>query len=65
MAVSLKDATGWYYQNGNNPVLAYMKKFADNVQGTWATDSLGYFFITYLREFAIMATGKIMVSEKA
>ena len=62
MGVNLKDSSNHFFQNGNSPIRLMYNKVATPNQGTWATDSLQYYFINYLREFKLMPTGKFVVS---
>jgi hypothetical protein len=65
LGVNLKDSSNHYFQNGNAPVRVIYKKSATATQGTWAEDSLQYYFLNYLREFQLMPSGKFIVSAYA
>lgn len=66
LGIQLKDDMGRPFQNGNAPVrLYYVKDTTTADQPVISTASLQYYFVGYLREFAVMKTGKIVVSERA
>ena len=66
IGVQLKDDMGQPFQNGNTPVrIVYTKDKTTSDQPDIDTASIQYYFVGYLREFAVMKTGKVVVSERA
>jgi len=66
IGIQLKDDMGKVFQNGNAPIrLFYKKDSTTSTQGTFQNSSLQYYFVGYMREFMVMPTGKVVVSERA
>lgn len=66
VGIQLKDDMGKVFQNGNAPIRLFYKKDATTAsQGTFDNSSLQYYFVGYMREFMVMPSGKVVVSERA
>jgi hypothetical protein len=66
LGIQLRDDTGGYFQNGNAPIrLQYAKDKTTSGGGDWDNDSQQYYYVSYLREFMVSNTGKVIVSERA
>ena len=66
LGIQLRDDAGRFFQNGNAPIrLFYEKTKTTSGSDNWATDSLQYFFVGYLRTFMVSKSGKVIVSERA
>ena len=66
LGIQLKDDVGRPFQNGNAPIrLFYTKDKTTAEQADLTLPSLQYYFVGYLREFSVMKTGKVVVSERA
>ena len=63
-ALNLKDDAGTPFQMGNTPIRLYYKRTKTNTgQLDFNNASLSYYFIGYMREFAVLPSGKVVVSE--
>jgi hypothetical protein len=66
IGIQLKDDMGKVFQNGNAPIRLFYKKDATtSSQGDFQNSSLQYYFVGYMREFMVMPSGKVVVSERA
>jgi hypothetical protein len=66
LGIQLKDDVGRPFQNGNAPIrLYYEKDKTTSEQEDLTQPSLQYYFVGFMREFAVMKTGKVVVSERA
>ena len=63
-ALNLKDDAGTPFQMGNTSARLYYKRTKTNAgQLDFDTGSLSYYFLGYMREFAVMPSGKVVVSD--
>lgn len=66
IGIQLKDDMGKVFQNGNAPIRLFYKRDKTTAsQPTFNNSSLQYYFVGYMREFMVMPTGKVVVSERA
>jgi hypothetical protein len=66
IGIQLKDDMGKVFQNGNAPIRLFYKKDKTTAsQDDFENQSLQYYFVGYMREFMVMRTGKVVVSERA
>ena len=67
IAYQLKDIEGNAFQNGNTPIRMFYKKTkggnAVAPQADITSSSLQYFFVGYMRSFAVAPSGRVIVSE--
>jgi len=67
IAYQLKDIEGNAFQNGNTPIRMFYKKTKGGnttaPQADITTSSLQYFFVGYMRSFAVAPSGRVIVSE--
>lgn len=63
-ALNLKDDAGTPFQMGNTSARLYYKRSKTNAgQVDFDTGSLSYYFLGFMREFAVMPSGKVVVSD--
>ena len=72
IAYQLKDIEGNTFQNGNTPIRMFYKKTQGEANNTRngdipqtpiTTGSLQYFFVGYMRSFAVAPSGRVIVSD--